>query len=81
MTPKRGSYPQGGKAVGLAAPLQGRFYEDLKCISMAIMVRSPGAKVRRNMVTNGGPVTVTGNGADSLSPLPGRATLCVPGQR
>ena len=33
-------------------------------------------KVRRNMVTNGDPVTVTGNGATVTEPpLPGRATL------
>ena len=38
--------------------------------------RGRGTKVRRNMVTNGGPVTVTGNGATVTEPpLPGRATL------
>ena len=37
---------------------------------------SRAAKVGRNMVTNGDPVTVTGNGATvTESPLPGRATL------
>jgi len=39
--------------------------------------RSRGrSKVGRNMVTNGDPVTVTGNGATvTESPLPGKATL------
>ena len=39
------------------------------------------SKVGRNTVTDGDPVTVTGNGADSLVPLPGEHLLCVPGQR
>ena len=38
-------------------------------------------KVRRDTVTDGDPVTVTGNGADSMLALPGGTTLCVPGQR
>ena len=41
----------------------------------------PLGKVGRNTVTDGDPVTVTGNGADSLLPLPGGATLCVPDHR
>ena len=38
-------------------------------------------KVGRNTVESGGPDTVTGNGADSLLPLPGGPIHCVPGQR
>jgi hypothetical protein len=40
-----------------------------------------GVKVGRNTIESGGPVTVTGNEADSLLPLLGGPILCVPGQR
>jgi hypothetical protein len=43
MTPQRGSYPQGERAVGLAVPRQGRGYEGLTCLSTATKDRSPGA--------------------------------------
>jgi hypothetical protein len=43
MTPQRGSYPQGERAVGLAVPRQGRGYEGLTCPSTASMVRGSGA--------------------------------------
>jgi len=54
----------------------GQGLEPENCLLLALQT-----KVRRNTVTDGESVTVTGNGADSLLPSPGGATLCVPGQR